>query len=150
MVKEVKVERTTSNSFNNALKWSDDGQIALVNGQVVNVYSPDAAKAKQEGRPDELYDETRTASIEEIQEDVFDGLVLEQDEAFSVGATTNDYVVTDVCWSPTGMSQTKSCLLGVLTSKNEVLVYESPGLSPSKKWKEVSNLHACACSLVAV
>jgi hypothetical protein len=138
MVKEIKVERTTSNSYINALKWSDDGQIAIVNGLVVNVFNPAVQKSKEEGRPDELYHETRTTSIDELEDDVFDSLEVEQDETFTVGATTNDYCVTDICWSPTGMSATRTCILGVLTNKNEVILYEAPGLATSRKWTEVN------------
>lgn len=132
MIREIKLPRTLVSVPGDALKWSDDGQLALCSGPYATIMVPSIAKSREEpAKGDEQYDIARTDSIE-INPDYAEQLPMATDEKFSMGASTTEHVITDLAWSPTGMSSRRGCLLAVLTSKNEAFVYEpcgNPGLN---------------------
>jgi hypothetical protein len=59
------------------------------------------------------------------------------DLEFSVGATSSEYIITDIAWSPTGISRDRGCILAAVTSRHEVLVFEPRGNPVSNRWQMV-------------
>lgn len=136
MIREIRLPRTTVSSVHDALRWSDDGQLALVSGTSVTILSPSVTKSLEtsdEHKVDEQYDTTNTISIDE-KVYFLDGKVLDNDEELSIGGTSSEHVITDVRWSPSGISIWRGCLLAALTTRNELFIYESTGNPGVGKW----------------
>lgn len=143
MIREIRIPRITVSSSTNGLRWSDDGQLALVTGASVTILSPSVIKSQEVGdvkKMDEQYDTTRTLPIEDKQHFLEDK-TLANDESLSIGGTSSDHVVTDVCWSPTGISVRRGCLLVTLTTRNEVFIYEPTGNPGLGKWRQRYSLN---------
>lgn len=143
MIREIRIPRTTVSSSTNGLRWSDDGQLALVTGASVTILSPSVIKSQEAGdvkKMDEQYDTTRTLAIEEKQH-FLEGKTMANDEALSIGGASSDHVVTDVCWSPTGISLRRGCLLAALTTRNEVFIYEPKGNPGLGRWRQLYSLN---------
>lgn len=91
-------------------------------------------KYKQDvSKSNEFYDTTSTESIETIVSFLVD-TPLGGDLELSVGSTSSDYVVTDIIWSPSGVSHQRASLLAAITTRHELLIYEAVKNPNVAKW----------------
>ncbi|ODQ65806.1 hypothetical protein NADFUDRAFT_46427 [Nadsonia fulvescens var. elongata DSM 6958] len=139
MIRDINLPRVIPSSYGSIIKWSMDGQIAIATGCNVTILNPDFdGENGLMSDQDAKFQATTTLSIEET-DFVWDRIIFDDEEEFSVGMTTSERVITDLVWSPNGLSNTRGCLLATLTTANEVLIYESNG-STSLKWLPKYNL----------
>ncbi|CAN6665625.1 hypothetical protein TRVA0_037S00628 [Trichomonascus vanleenenianus] len=140
-VRELKLDRKDIGVVTGAIKWSEDGDIALNCHGHISILTPSPKISESSsGRPDEEYNISMTETIELGDNSFLSNLERKGDEVTTITRTTSDYMFTDLAWSPAGMSELSRCYLAALTSRGEVFLYSLASNPAAKRWSRYLDL----------
>lgn len=129
----------------NAVQWSADGVLAVAAAHSVVLLSPgNLLGPRGFATPGNECDVTMLQAPGAPKEPSADALheVTHLRVAAMVSpypALQSDLFVRSVSWSPAGCAQTAGCLLAMVTSDHQVLVYGPPA-EPQSQWQQVADL----------
>lgn len=128
---ELHVPRLDETLGVNSLQWSADGVLAIATYSNVVLYVPDPVALFKNHKPEF----SRVHSVD------LDTIPLPPGIEEHLASFSARRPVTDLSWSPSGMSGARGCLLAVLSSRGDVLVLESRGRPTQGAWKFRINIY---------
>lgn len=133
MSKEVLISRTTIYSSQRTVDWSEDGRIALATEDKLTIVGVNQVRG-----PDDIFDKTNVSIISsEALPGPLSVDIVGDDEKISGGSYFSENISTGVLWSPSWL---QGCLLAILSSDYNCVIFEEQRQFGSSKWVARYNL----------
>ncbi|ODQ79634.1 hypothetical protein BABINDRAFT_8535 [Babjeviella inositovora NRRL Y-12698] len=123
MLRDLVIQRVRPSQPSETLEWSSDGQLAVIANNTAVVFEPRSAPEAITKYAKQLFQNPYKIDPEQLPT-ITDEMDIDG-EIVSITRNAPDNVVTSVGWSESGISSTASNLLGILTNKHYLYLFDT-------------------------